>query len=311
MIRLSSRLEVGDYVFNGVVSATIKSSWNTFTDTCELVMPKRFDWDKEVKSYIKKGDLIKLYLGYDDNNVLAFQGYVSKIKASIPIKIHLEDAAYLFKKGTITLSKKDTTLKEVLNDIVPSDVTIAAQPDNVGLGYFRMSNMTPAKILNEIKKNYFQKFWFREGKLYAGLAYWNQTQKMHRFHFQKNIIRHDLEYILEEDVKVKLKIVAVNEKNERKEYEFGDPDGEARTIHFYNEKGDYSELAKEEIKRIKFTGYRGTFETFGSPFVNHGDVVELTDEDYPERNGSYLVKEVTRAFGDNGYRQVITLDIKV
>lgn len=312
MIRLSSKVEIGKYTFNGLVAVQIETSWDTFTDTAALVFPLRLDWDKTLKDYIKRGDRVKIYLGYDDNNRLAFQGFIKSIKASIPVEIELEDMAYLFKRENITFSIPDASLADVLDKVVPGNVPIAAQPDNLGLAAFRISNMTPAQVLDEISQHYFQKFWFRDGQLYAGLAYWPETRQSHRFHFQRNIISHDLEYLDEDQVNIKLKVISVDKDNVKKEYEYGDPEGEQRTIYYYNkEKADIDAIAEEEISRMRFTGYRGSFETFGEPYCNHGDEVILADNEYPERNGSYLVKAVRRSFGDGGYRQEIELDVKL
>lgn len=312
MIRLTSKVHIGKHTFNGLVEGEITSAWDTFTDTCTLTFPHRLDWDKELKDYIKRGDKVDIHLGYNEDNKLAFTGYIRSIKASIPVQIELEDTAYLFKRNTTTFSIKDATLADVLDKIVPSHIPIARQPDKLGLAAFRISNMTPAQVLEEVRKNYFQKFWFRDGKLYAGLAYWPETRQTHKFHFQKNIIKHDLEYLDEDQVKIKLKVISVDKDNKKKEYEYGDPEGEQRTIYYYGKtKADIDAIAEEEIKRMRYSGYRGSFTSFGEPYVNHGDEVVLDDNDYPERTGGYLVKSVTRSFGSGGYRQDIELDVKV
>jgi hypothetical protein len=53
----------------------------------------------------------------------------------------------------------------------------------------------------------------------------------------------------------------------------------------------------------KDTGFRGSFTTFGSPIVRHGDRVKLVDPVINDRNGFYIVKSVETSFGQNGYRQ--------
>lgn len=312
MIRLTSRVVIANfYTFNGLVECSIDSSWDTLTDTCTLSFPRKITWEKTLREYVKRGDKVQIFLGYNDNNKLAFEGYVRSVNSQIPVVIELEDNAYLLKKGNLTFSYQNATLQDILNEIVPSNIPIAAQPDRLGLGPFRISNMTTARVLEEIKKNYFQQFWFRSGALYAGLAYWPETQVEHSFHFQKNVISHDLEYIYEEDVQIKLKVISVDSRNVKTEFEYGDPEGEQRTIYYYNtSKADIDKIALQEIERMKYTGYRGSFETFGEPYVNHGDVVAIEDNDYPERTGRYLVKSVSRNFGSGGYRQEIELDTR-
>lgn len=315
MIRLSSKIQIGTYIFNAVESCEIVSSWDTLTDTATLTFPSRLSWDKKIKDYIKKDDEIKIWLGYDGDLKLVFVGYVKKIKSSVPVEIECEDVAYKLKRKSTTISYKDATLADVLSDIIPAYIPIAVQPDRVGLAAFRMSNMTPAQILGKIKEKYFQKFWFRNGELYAGLAYWASTKKQHKFSFRgkdANIIDHDLEYLEADEVKIKLKAVSIDAQNNKTEYTYGDEEGEQRTVFYYDKsKADIDAVASEEIKRMKFTGYRGSFTTFGEPMVNHGDEVILKDIDMPERDGSYLVKSVTRTYGMDGYRQDIEVGIKI
>lgn len=71
------------------------------------------------------------------------------------------------------------------------------------------------------------------------------------------------------------------------------------------------ELAERELENFRYTGFRGSFTTFGEPFVNHGDKIELVDANIPDRNGLYIVEEVERTFGFNGYRQKIKIATKV
>lgn len=94
--------------------------------------------------------------------------------------------------------------------------------------------------------------------------------------------------------------------------EFGDTDGELRTLNYYNlSKADLEKVAKKEAERIRYEGYRGSFTSFLLPQVQHGDTVILDDKKLPDRKGSYLVKSVTTTFGQGGGRQKIEIDRKV
>jgi len=69
-------------------------------------------------------------------------------------------------------------------------------------------------------------------------------------------------------------------------------------------------LLQRETERLRYTGYRGSFTTFGKPDIRHGDIVNLSDPIFPERSGKYLVKRVRTTFGMNGYRQEVELESK-
>ena len=311
MLRLTCHITIADFVFKSIVEFESESSWENMTDTAKITLPRKLNWKgKKIYELLKIGDKVNVQLGYDDNNVEVFQGYITKISAKIPVEFELEDAGWLLKQSSITKSYKEIELHQLLKEILP--VSLSFEAPTVTLGQFRISKATAAQVLDELKSSYFLHSWFRAGTLYVGFAYVAKLQKVHKLFFDKNIIDNDLDYVSEDQVKIKLTIVNIKKDNSKKEYEFGEKDGEERTLHYFDmSEADIKKLGQSEIKRLKYTGYRGSFTTFGVPVVNHGDVVALSDPEYPERDGSYLVKSVSTSFGSGGYRQSITLDTKV
>lgn len=315
MFRLSSDIRIGGYFIKGVHEIEVQSSWDELTDTCTLTFPRRVDWrGKSLASgsdpLLKRNDAAIVQLGYDDENVEVFQGYISKLTTDIPVVIECQDTAYLLKQTTITKSYKDVELSELLEAILPSQVPFSAP--TVRLGQFRISNATPAKVLEYLRENYTLKSWFRGGRLYCGFAYVPELQRTHIIRFERNVVEHSLEYLRQEDVKIKLKAISMKPDNTKIEYETGDEDGEQRTVYFYDvNEADLKKLANDEIERLRYEGYRGSLTTFLQPQINHGDVVDLRSAAYPERDGRYLVKSVTTNFGMNGGRQTLELDSKI
>jgi hypothetical protein len=147
--------------------------------------------------------------------------------------------------------------------------------------------------------------------LYSGLQYWNDGRN-HKFDFNKNIFqKHSLEFRKLEDVSFQVKAISIMSDNSRIEPDgvIGDADGEKRTYHYYNiDKEELTRRANQELEKLKYDGYRGSFKTFGQPAVMHGDTVTLRDVKYPEREGTYIVKSVNREFGQKGYSQTIVID---
>jgi hypothetical protein len=153
------------------------------------------------------------------------------------------------------------------------------------------------------------KSWCRDGKLYSGFAYWPDLQKKHRFRFRHNIIESDLKYQREEDISVKVKVESILADNTRKSVVVGDEDGEENKIPVYavESETELKKIGEEALKRFKKPGYVGSFETFGKPSVQHGDILTIEDPEHPERDGQYIAKRVSKTFGFSGYRQVIEL----
>lgn len=92
-----------------------------------------------------------------------------------------------------------------------------------------------------------------------------------------------------------------------------DTDGERRTFTFYEARTieDLIVLGLQELQKFFYEGYRGSFTTFGEPTVLLTDTITIIDKDKPERCGYYRVKEVTTSFGMDGYRQEISLDMRI
>jgi hypothetical protein len=89
-------------------------------------------------------------------------------------------------------------------------------------------------------------------------------------------------------------------------------DGERRTFTFLQAKTvqDLVTLAEAELRKYYYTGFKGSFETFGTPFVQFGDNALLQNDILPEQNGLYKIKAVDYLGGINGLRQKIKLDYK-
>jgi len=71
-------------------------------------------------------------------------------------------------------------------------------------------------------------------------------------------------------------------------------------------------FATSELQKTYYTGFRGSFTTFGMPFIPYGDNIILQDKVLPDRDGTYKVKAVTYSGGAGvGIRQEIFLDYKI
>lgn len=316
MKRISCKVQVGDYEFKNVAEVKINSTFENLTDTAELTLPRKLQFEGKAvtgdSGIFKAGDAVSIYLGYDFKNVLRFQGYLTDIKPGTPLKIHCEDEMYMLKRGSLLKSfKDDTKLREVLDFAFP-DYEVHC-PDVV-VGRVRINNESPAKLLFMLNKTYGFKSWFRGRTLYVGLAWWPELQQNPppRFTFNHDIISHDLSYQTADSVRLRVKAISIGKDDKKTEVEIGDPEGELRTLTYYNVPAkSLSEFAQLELDRMRYTGFRGKFTTFGEPWVNHGDRVELIDRTIPERNGLYIVKKVETTFGLKGYKQVIDLSVKV
>lgn len=328
MLRPVCAINIGDNSFDFVTEASFSSSWRLFTDTGEMTLPHKFTRDQKVvfvgeNNIFKKGDFVEVFAGYFPNKEKIYEGYLTKVKPAIPVELTFEDAAWLLKQTNITIAFEKVTLKELLRacldeaiskaDDVLRDKLVKVEFEAVDavLGTFRITNVNLIQVLEELQKTYALTSYFRGHTLYVGLAY-NAGGSRHVFEFRRNIIADDLEYLKEDEKRFKIKAISMLEDNSKIEIEIGDPSGETRTITKYNlDEKELREAATREAERLRYEGYRGSFDTFIEPFVRHGDEIELIDPVQPEKNGVYYAEAVDAEIGINGYFQTIKLGAKV
>lgn len=332
MLQVDSRTKLGKYLFTFVNSIEITSSWENLTDTAIIKMPKKIRLkatNEEINAVIsgddafwKRGDIAEINLGYDANLKRRFIGTVARVFPKVPIEFHCEDDMYHLKSFTVEKyssrkarpTQSHVTIKEVLTDI---KCPIPFTAEDITIGDFTISRTTIAEVLEYFKKTFGLSSYIREdGSLYVGFAYTPNIslEALPVFKFNNNIIDGDnLEYYLEDDVKIKCRAINIKSDNSKHEEVFGDPNGEERTLYFYNVKNDQlAKLADEKLKLLRYTGFRGDFKTFLEPMVRHGQAIRLVDDYFPDRNGVYLVKKVVTSLGvSEGGRQRITIDRKV
>ncbi|TXI14620.1 MAG: hypothetical protein E6Q66_05830 [Pedobacter sp.] len=320
------------WVFNALSSCVIVEDTGNLTDTCVIELPKKISWQRYPRPRknkvepepmegvpIKRGDKITVRLGYDGDLKTRFSGYVRNVDTQVPIKIACEDGMFLLKLSPAKQKGfKEIKLKQLIGFLLEgTGVEYKLIDDDIDLGPYRITRPTVAEELNEMKRERGFKAYFRlipdvadpekmKSVLYVGYEYPFDAKKKESFVHGKNIINEELEYRRVEDIKMKVKATSVSRNNVRSELEMGDKDGEEIQVFAYNVNRDTLKVfAEKALRKYKYTGHRGSFETFGEPMVNKCDTAHLEPSD--GKQGNYLIKKVEVNFGTGGYRQKIEL----
>lgn len=206
-------------------------------------------------------------------------------------------------------------------------------------------NETIATFLAKLKKDAFIFTYFRGNTLRVGRTiYVDEEAKTKTFEFQNNIISSDLSFKRIDDLilsavatnhiqeqtgttkdgstktkntRIEVLVTLQNGKVVSKSIKAGDKpestDGERRTFTFLEAKteNDLITLATEALKKYYYSGLKGKFTTFGTPYVQFGDQCKIINNKLPEQNGTYKIKGVEYSGGIEGMRQIIELDYKV
>lgn len=321
MLKLSSYILIeGEqkWEFTAVHNIEIVEDTETLTDTCELQLPKKISWvaSRHGQSFagvpIKRGNKITVKLGYDGELVTRFVGYVRSVDVQVPITIKCEDSMFLLKlKKAEPKSWKKASLKEVLQHLL-KDTAIDFQliDNDLELGSYRIVKETISEELQELKEKYMLSSYFRmveeKNVLYVGLKYPLDNRKKHVFRHGKNIVSEDLEYRNKEDIRARVQAESIGAKHKKTTIEIGDKDGDLIKIRIDGlSESELKKYAEKTLENYKKDGFKGSFETFGTPEVSKCDMVEIHASD--GNSGTYLVKKNEITFGLGGYRQKIEL----
>ncbi len=324
MLRLTSRITVGDYTFNSCVEVEIDSSWEDMTDRCTITIPRKVKWqDKDLAAgstpALAIGDNVKVELGYDFNYSTYFEGFIVGIGAKTPVTIECQDAFWFLKQcsGTFTYGK-GTVLSTVINKIediyldsaiyATHRATINFSPlANTQIGSIRADNVSMAFVLKSLQK-YGIVSYMRNNTLYSGLAYNVDQRNEVARQFDWNITEDSMVQKRAEDAKIKITVKSIDNKL-LAPVVVGDADGDSVNllVSGITTQAQMRSLGEAELPRYKYDGWNGSFTTFGDVFIKHGDVISLTDKIIKDRNGKFYVKKVKTNFGTSGFRNTIEL----
>ena len=62
-------------------------------------------------------------------------------------------------------------------------------------------------------------------------------------------------------------------------------------------------FAEAQIQMFGMPGYKGSIDTFLTPYVEPGMIANLSDPQFPDRDGNHYVGTVTTTIGSGGGRR--------
>jgi hypothetical protein len=296
--------------FDFVHEVEIQKGRKELTNTCKITLPRKITvLNGNINTILKRGSKVVVKLGYDKDLMTEFTGYIARIDARIPFVVFCEDEMWNLKQNSFTKSFASVSLKQLISYIYPGTSRVS----DLRLGGFVIKQQSTAQVLEALKKFGLQCYFDVDGVLvaeFAGSVSGNRKEVLYDFNI--NIIDNDLEYKRKEDIRIRVKGISKLPDGKKIEVFFGDIDGDERTLNYVNlEKADLIKIVEKELDKLKQDGFKNGFTTFGLPYAVPGNIAVLTDNEYPERNGSYLIEAVTTSSGIKGYRRKIVLERKL
>lgn len=310
--------------FDAFHSVEIERDIFKINSSCKIQIPISSRLEYKGKGYTEsvqtakqfaRGDKISVWLGYGDNLKLEFSGFIYRLNYKTPLEVECEGYEFLLRSPCETKTWSETNLKTVLEYIIKdTDIVLSDKvPEMNFTKYIIPANMTKLEALQVVKEKYGIAVFFMEKTLYAGLAYVIDLGTV-KYKLGWNTIKDDeLKYRNADDVRLKIKAVWIKPDNTKLEAEVGDPEGSQRTLFFYNvsSKSELEKLAKEEMKKYKYSGYEGKITTFLQPFAQPGMKGILQDPKYSEREGTYYITKVKVKSDKGGGRRTVEFTVKL
>jgi hypothetical protein len=316
-----AEITIGKLKFTAASEINIKKSWRNFTDTALIKLPKAIYYSDEngilkpvehLGNFIKVGDKVEIKMGYNRQLFTEFIGYVARSpRIAVPYELICEDEMWQLKRKEVNVSIENATVRQIVEAVAPGYELDCI--DEI-YGDFSMKRTTAVKVFNELQEKAGIYTFFRDGRLVCGKIYLDEkvTRKQPVFEYCENIIDHNLQYIYPDEAKIKLYAKSKNKDGSYTHVEVGEDGGDIEHWEVpamdMKEK-DLKTMAENRLKNVKrFGGYKGTITSFGWPRVEHGQVVQVVDKKYEERNTKNFADEVEISLtASGGYRR--TTDI--
>ena len=334
-----SEINIGKVRFygegSGVSSVEISQSVSELGGKAKIVIPRNFRRvnGKGVLDYIAVGDKVSIRLGYDDRMNDEFSGYVSEIGDDTPITISCDSEMYRLKHaGKMSKNFKQPLLTDVLDFLfgglgIKTDSRFSCAQTLDG---FLIKECTPYEALEKLRSDYgfyvrlkgdtSTCFWpydfcgFATHHYYFGSLTEDGKAKLSAEKTMPNVVNDSLRFVRASDQDLYIEGISMQRNGTRLTVTAGDTTKSKRTFHFDNDlsKSELQQQAADKLKTWKHDGYSGDITGFGYPFTMPGDSLTITDPDNKERQGTYLIDEVTVSYSpEGGYRRKNKLSYRI
>lgn len=304
--------ERGAIEFRRVSEIQIESSWKELTDRAQITLPRNvraLNSLSRVKysDIFKNGDPVEIRIGYGAGEPpVEFSGYISDVSEGVPVVIRCEDETYKLKRGNVSIVSKAIKLKNLLQQAAKG---YEIDCPDVNMGAVRFSNVAPIAVLDQIKKDTGLYSYFDGKILRCGVIYADQSDDpVVNIHLEKNAVSESLNKKSETD-EIEIKAISILKNGKKISATVGRKGGTnvQRTYIGITVKAELEKRAKADLQKYQAKGFEGSLVLFGIPEIKHGMKMNVKSELFKNMEGTFYVEKVVKKFGDNGYRQEVTL----
>jgi hypothetical protein len=317
MFAINYEVQIGNFRLPYCSEIIIDSRQDLLMDICTISFPNRLDArGKKIIDFIKSGDSVSVFLGYNGRKTLRFKGFVNKILPDRTAVIECLDEGYPY---SFLLTEKsynltDTTFEKLFKEIAPK-IPLNIADAKIG-DWEILKDVSIFKVIEEFKQRFNIYPFFRNGVLTFGKSDVSGGILMD---FQKNmpLDQDDLKLYLggqsnyyikgesktKENGKTVINTVFFSKDGRTDKKPSGIFGGEIKIPGLTS--AELTELCKLKYSTISKDGITGTATTFGEPFAQHGQIGKIKDNTRLDIAGDYFIKSVKTVMNIEGLRQTI------
>ncbi|MBD5301593.1 MAG: hypothetical protein HDS16_01115 [Bacteroides sp.] len=312
MLVLNCRIEFEGgriWTLSNVINIRIERNADSMMDWCEIELPSRLRWDRKRECPLKRGDRVKIWLGYGEEIEVAFIGYVSSVYDLERLKIYCGNEMYNteskpMERGTY----RSVNLKDIVRRICNErDIRI---DEEIRIGEFYENGITLGSFFDHLLERHFIRSYYiiskNEQTLCFGRLINNKISAV--YDIERNVIKNGMIKNRSLREGFELYLVSNSNRNEKIQvsYLIGAPPYRKKIIKYRNL--TENELRSEGIRIVNefyFRTYTGAITVFGGHLLEKYDLIGIKENG--EKRGVYEVHKNVITFGLNGFRQTITL----
>lgn len=308
-------IQIGNYKLGLLESVEIHKSVDLLADTAVVVVPGVvYNQSLDIEEKVKVGDPVVIRLGYDDNLVTEFEGYLQRIDTDDnSLAFNCEDAIYLTRKPVKDKQFNKTTVKEIVEYCL-SQIGMKGLDCTYNITYekFVIKNANAYDVLKKLQDDTKANIYMKGGELNIHPAYVEKGGDVY-FDFSINVEESDLKYRSKNDRNYEITVEGITLDGKKKTVIVGTTGGEKRTVKVFNVMSDAAlkQRGLEEMKYLVYDGYEGSITGWLIPFVEPTYSAHIYDKEYEYKTGSYYVVSVTTTFDENGGVRKVELGRKL
>jgi hypothetical protein len=301
-----------------LLECEIEKNVENLADVAVITLPETvLNQALKVKDKIGRGSEVTIKTGYNGNLKTEFIGFVRDITTDGSLKIHCEDALFLFRKGIKDKMLKPTSVKKIAEYVcaeIGEGYKVVVEGD---LAYekFVIHQANGYDVLMKLQEETHYNIYFDTEKkeLHIHPPFIEKKDNGYVIYcMQKNIEKSSLEYKKAIDRKFELTIEKTKKDGTVITEKIGQSGGETKTVKVGTLDAQSIKMrAESEFKEFAVDKYEGSFDAWLIPYCEPTYSAKIVDFDYPEQSGIYYVKSTKVTISSSGGVRTITPGIKL